>query len=111
MSKTVTIYHFYLPCNVPQLQPDLQLVVVMDQLKVEVDAERCAVVSSVAEEVVDVPPQDGALAGAHLSDDDDLQIIEINNQILSSSKCTKVIFRIFDCCLSTLFVINEMSQP
>ena len=50
-----------------------QLVVVMDQLEVEVDAEGGAILATIAEEVVHVAADDGRFTAVHLTHDDDLE--------------------------------------
>ena len=55
--------------DVPQLKPDFQLVVEVDQLQAEVDAEGGAILAPVAEEVMNVATDERGLAAVHLADD------------------------------------------
>ena len=59
--------------DVPQLQPDFQLVIEVDQLEAEVDAEGGAILAPVAEEVVHVATDKRRLAAVHLAHHNHLQ--------------------------------------
>jgi hypothetical protein len=77
------------------LTPNFQLIVEMDQLEVEVDAEGGAVLAAVAEEVVHVPSDDGRLATVHLTHDDHLKHFNKRHNLIQQLVCILAIGAIY----------------